>query len=108
MYTSHLTFSQDPSAKIGSNCRIGPNVTIGPNLVVEEGICKVTQHPEGGSHQAALVAGSAMWRDGRVGVRTTAQFADLAKSLSSNQHKYIFAKVCLPCLFVDSTKVFLF
>ena len=30
---------QDPSAKIGKNCRIGPNVTIGPNVVIEDGVC---------------------------------------------------------------------
>lgn len=30
---------QDPSAKIGSNCRIGPNVTIGPDVVIEDGVC---------------------------------------------------------------------
>ena len=30
---------QDPSAKIGNNCRIGPNVTIGPDVVIEDGVC---------------------------------------------------------------------
>ena len=30
---------QDPSAKIGNNCRIGPNVTIGANVVIEDGVC---------------------------------------------------------------------
>ena len=30
---------QDPSAKIGANCRIGPNVTIGPDVVIEDGVC---------------------------------------------------------------------
>ena len=29
---------QDPSAKIGNNCRIGPNVTIGPNVIIEDGV----------------------------------------------------------------------
>ena len=28
---------QDPSAKIGENCRIGPNVVIGPNAVIQDG-----------------------------------------------------------------------
>jgi mannose-1-phosphate guanylyltransferase len=32
-------FHQDPSAKIGSNCRVGPNVTIGPDVVIEDGVC---------------------------------------------------------------------
>ena len=32
-------FIQDPSAKIGKNCRIGPNVTIGPNVIIEDGVC---------------------------------------------------------------------
>ncbi len=32
-------FKQDPSAKIGANCRIGPDVTIGPNAVIEDGVC---------------------------------------------------------------------
>lgn len=30
---------QDPTAKIGNNCRIGPNVTIGPGAVIEDGAC---------------------------------------------------------------------
>ena len=30
---------QDPSAKIGKNCRIGPNVTIGPDVVIQDGVC---------------------------------------------------------------------
>ena len=35
-----ITFTfQDPSAKIGANCRIGPNVTIGPNVIIEDGVC---------------------------------------------------------------------
>ena len=34
-----LMFHQDPSAKIGSNCRVGPNVTIGPDVVIEDGVC---------------------------------------------------------------------
>ena len=34
-----LYFCQDPSAKIGNNCRIGPNVTIGPDVVIEDGVC---------------------------------------------------------------------
>ncbi len=36
---SSVVLLQDPSAKIGSNCRIGPNVTVGPNVVVEDGVC---------------------------------------------------------------------
>jgi acetyltransferase-like isoleucine patch superfamily enzyme len=38
IYTNFL-FKQDPSAKIGHNCRIGPNVTIGPDVVIEDGVC---------------------------------------------------------------------
>ena len=34
-----LYFSQDPTAKIGKNCRIGPNVSIGPKVVIEDGVC---------------------------------------------------------------------
>lgn len=35
----YVMLLQDPSAKIGHNCRIGPNVTIGPNVVIEDGVC---------------------------------------------------------------------
>lgn len=34
-----LSYSQDPSARIGQNCRIGPNVSLGPGVVVEDGVC---------------------------------------------------------------------
>lgn len=30
---------QDPTAKIGADCRIGPNVTVGPNVVIDDGVC---------------------------------------------------------------------
>jgi NDP-sugar pyrophosphorylase family protein len=39
VHSTGIFFFQDPSAKIGSNCRIGPNVTLGPNVVVEDGVC---------------------------------------------------------------------
>ncbi len=32
-------YFQDPTAKIGNNCRIGPNVTIGPGVIIEDGVC---------------------------------------------------------------------
>ena len=35
----YFSFCQDPSAKIGHNCRIGPNVTIGPDVIIEDGVC---------------------------------------------------------------------
>ena len=35
--TSSFLLIQDPSAKIGENCRIGPNVVIGPNAVIQDG-----------------------------------------------------------------------
>ena len=39
LLTCYYLFLQDPSAKIGANCRIGPNVTIGPDVVIEDGVC---------------------------------------------------------------------
>ena len=38
-YMLNVMIFQDPSAKIGNNCRIGPNVTIGANVVIEDGVC---------------------------------------------------------------------
>ena len=35
--TCSFLLIQDPSAKIGENCRIGPNVVIGPNAVIQDG-----------------------------------------------------------------------
>ena len=35
--TCSFLLLQDPSAKIGENCRIGPNVVIGPNAVIQDG-----------------------------------------------------------------------
>ena len=34
-----LCWFQDPTAKIGENCRIGPHVSIGPGVVIEDGVC---------------------------------------------------------------------
>ena len=36
--TSTTTRPQDPSARIGQNCKIGPNVTIGPDVIIEDGV----------------------------------------------------------------------
>ena len=36
-FTPLHIFFQDPSAKIGNNCRIGPDVVIGPNVVIDDG-----------------------------------------------------------------------
>ncbi|OON18885.1 bacterial transferase hexapeptide repeat protein, partial [Opisthorchis viverrini] len=36
-FTTHPLF-QDPTAKIGKDCRIGPNVTIGAHVIIEDGV----------------------------------------------------------------------